>query len=330
MSDDKKSTELIGEQDYDIVSDPSIYDPEKWGARPDITPPLVSCIMLTCWPERQLKAHAAIRSFLMQTWEPRELVIINSSYRQPHEYRLLEQEAYDLPAKAIREVMVEKTSHMTVGDLRNLGLEASAGEWFTSWDDDDWSHPHRLEAIMERRQTGLAIVPAAHVRYNIQTNTAYVYENANEGCANIAVFPRSDKRFPPLIHQVPLSHAVREKGEDAVYLQEIWKGRYVVWQNRSQAHHYLRFFHGNNVCQKMLVMRRYTHEWYDGVWCRDPREEGYMEVEHTEYLKHVLKSQYNLPVDGKPWNPKSEEMPEELKKDEYGDTPEETPQPTAR
>lgn len=267
---------------------------------PDSIEPLVSCIMLTCWPERNQVAHAAIRSFLMQTWKSRELVIINNSYRQPDEYRLLDQVDYGLPARYVREIMVEYTDKMTVGDLRNLGLEACCGDWFLAWDDDDWSHPERIEYMMERRQPGMVLVPSAHVRYSFKTNSAFVYENKKVGAGNIVLYPRTSRRFPAMIRR-DANLVLGDKGEDNTHMHTDWEGRFVIWENREVAHHYLRFFHGGNLSEEQQVMRKYCTPRYRGVWMRDWRDDGFMRSNQTEYLKFILRNQYDHKIDGKPW-----------------------------
>jgi len=298
MNEKMIDDDLVVPPGPEIRSDPRPTKSLRLPAEPH--DPMVSCIMLTCWPSRNKYAHAAIRSFLMQSWPFRELVIVNNSFKKPDEYRLLDQEDYNLPARVVREVMVERTETMTVGDLRNIGLEACAGDWFIAWDDDDWSHPERLEHLMERRQPGLALVPSAHVRYSFKTNSAYVYENTEVGCGNIVLYPRTTKRFPPIVYHND-SMKLKQRGEDAVHLQDDWAGRYTIWHNRQEAHHYLRFFHEGNLCQEQQVMRKYGEPRYHGVWVRDWTQVGYMEAFQTEYLKYILRSQYATKIDGKPW-----------------------------
>jgi glycosyltransferase involved in cell wall biosynthesis len=226
----------------------------------------------------------------MQTYLFRELVIINNSYKRPGEYRLLEQRDYNLPSRFVREIMVERTDRMTVGDLRNIGVEASVGEWFIAWDDDDWSHPERLEYLMERRQPGLVVVPSSHVRYDVKHNTAFLYENQTEGCAGLALYPRTSRRYPPL-----------NRGEDSLFMLETWQQQFVVLDNRIDAHYYLRLCHDNNLSQRLSIMRKYANPRFHGVWVRDWKQVGYLESFHTEYLKRILREQYDLKIDGKPW-----------------------------
>lgn len=74
--------------------------------------PLVSCVMLTK-PGRERFMAEALECFESQTWPNREIVVVGDVG--------------------------------TVGEKRNMGASRSRGEIIAHWDDDDWSHPYRLE-----------------------------------------------------------------------------------------------------------------------------------------------------------------------------------------
>jgi glycosyltransferase involved in cell wall biosynthesis len=43
-------------------------------------------------------------------------------------------------------VIVQSTNpKLTLGELRNISIEQSSGEYFCQWDDDDWYHPDRIQ-----------------------------------------------------------------------------------------------------------------------------------------------------------------------------------------
>ena len=98
---------------------------------------LVSCLMVT--RNRLEQAKIAVRSFRRQTWPSRELVIVDTT------------EADDLP----RWVTSLNNSRIRVkfmpgctdslGDMRNVSIEEATGNYVCQWDDDDLSHPARLE-----------------------------------------------------------------------------------------------------------------------------------------------------------------------------------------
>lgn len=97
---------------------------------------MISCIMATRGgldPARQ-----AIANFRRQTFAARELVVVcadvNAAVRG-----LVE----NMGDAAIRFIPAPDAS--TVGGLRNAAIDAACGEHICVWDDDDISHPRRLE-----------------------------------------------------------------------------------------------------------------------------------------------------------------------------------------
>lgn len=106
--------------------------------------PLISCLMVT--QRRAAQAKAAVQSFLNQTWKERELVILDDSPE-------------DFGSEALKEhliMLADSRIHykrlapegLPLGDLRNLAIGEAAGEFIAQWDDDDLSHPQRLEIQM--------------------------------------------------------------------------------------------------------------------------------------------------------------------------------------
>lgn len=94
--------------------------------------PLVSCIMPTF--QRHSFVPLAIKYFLRQTYDSRELIIIDDGPDSIEE--LLPQD------ERIRYYRIARG--MTLGAKRNLACEYARGEIIAHWDDDDWYAPHRL------------------------------------------------------------------------------------------------------------------------------------------------------------------------------------------
>ena len=94
---------------------------------------LVSAIMPTGrLPGRRALSQVAIECFFRQTYPDRQLVIVNHS-----------EEPFGLEDPRVKEVVVRRPP--TLGELRNIGLDAADGELLITWDDDDWHHPCRME-----------------------------------------------------------------------------------------------------------------------------------------------------------------------------------------
>ena len=94
--------------------------------------------MLTA--NRQALADRAVRCYLSQTYEPRQLLIWDTGstpYQLP-----------DIPpdnGRRITLVHCEHTPPLKIGQLRNQALGfGRGGEIICHWDDDDWSAPERI------------------------------------------------------------------------------------------------------------------------------------------------------------------------------------------
>jgi len=106
-----------------------------------IDQPLVSCICIT--RNRVELLRRAINCFKGQSYFNKELVILyESDDLETGEYLKC------LEDSKIQIVEVNPNLRLTLGELRNLGIKSSKGEYFCQWDDDDWYHIRRLEFQM--------------------------------------------------------------------------------------------------------------------------------------------------------------------------------------
>jgi len=96
----------------------------------------ISCIMPT--RGRAFPARLAIACFQNQTYSNRELVVVTAAKNS--EVKALVAELDD---PRIR--FIEAPGAETVGDLRNCAIPQAAGDLIAVWDDDDLSHPYRLQ-----------------------------------------------------------------------------------------------------------------------------------------------------------------------------------------
>jgi glycosyltransferase involved in cell wall biosynthesis len=100
--------------------------------------PLVSCICVTHNKPHLLRR--AITCFERQTYPNKELVIVYESSDQATASFL---QAL-VPSEGIVPVMVSSEPKLSLGSLRNIGLDHSKGAYISQWDDDDWYHCERL------------------------------------------------------------------------------------------------------------------------------------------------------------------------------------------
>lgn len=105
-----------------------------------MTPPLVTCVMLTRWPERMAMVSDALASFHLQTYPNRELLVVN--------------EGEPLSSRDRRVRVINTGPRSSLGGQRDFGLVAASGEYVATWDDDDASCSRRLELQVERAERG--------------------------------------------------------------------------------------------------------------------------------------------------------------------------------
>lgn len=92
----------------------------------------VTCVLLTA--DRPAMTARAIRCFLAQTYEAKQLLILDNG-------KVPIQQAAD------QRVTYSKIEHgkLTFGELRNFANRMASTDLIAHWDSDDWSHPRRLE-----------------------------------------------------------------------------------------------------------------------------------------------------------------------------------------
>lgn len=95
---------------------------------------LVSCLMVT--KNRPVLALRAVKSFLAQTYPLRELVIVDES---DADWSGL------IPTTPLVRFYHYPGGNGPLGRMRNESLKLAKGGVVMQWDDDDWSHPERIE-----------------------------------------------------------------------------------------------------------------------------------------------------------------------------------------
>ncbi len=137
--------------------------------------PFVSCIMPTY--NRREFVPDAIRYFLRQDYESKELIIIDDGIDS------IEDLVPENPG--IRYLRLDKKH--TIGTKRNMACEEASGEIIAHWDDDDWMAPHRLSYQVEALTRGGPELDLCG------TNRLLFYD-MNAGLAWEYVYP-GDQRF---------------------------------------------------------------------------------------------------------------------------------------
>jgi glycosyltransferase involved in cell wall biosynthesis len=99
--------------------------------------PKVSVIMPTFSPGPGIRT--AIRGLLEQTWQNLEIIIVDDA--SPKEYRRV---FSDLGRADDRIRVIHQEQNAGAYVARNAGLAEATGEFITTADDDDWSHPDKI------------------------------------------------------------------------------------------------------------------------------------------------------------------------------------------
>lgn len=146
--------------------------------------PLVSVVITAFQPElRQLVT--SVRSLLAQTLSDIEVIIVDDSSGPNYSDVFKQVETMDARIKVIH---LETNSGTYAA--RNVGLSVAKGEFYTGQDDDDWSHPQRLEKQVNfMRQTPTAIgcrVDAVLCKENL-SRLRLGYKSVNSNASSLMV-----------------------------------------------------------------------------------------------------------------------------------------------
>lgn len=144
------------------------------------SPELISVIMTTYRPDRHA-VLASAKSILNQTWQNLELLVVDDA--SPSEFDHVLNELATLDERVTLHRLPRNQG--TYG-ARNFGLSKAHGVYITGQDDDDWSHPRRLEVQVRALRstddtpaTRLASLPARANLIRTRTGYGYVGENSS-------------------------------------------------------------------------------------------------------------------------------------------------------
>jgi hypothetical protein len=206
--------------------------------------PLISCLMTTY--DRLPLAKHAIRSFAAQTYPEKELVVVSDG--KPRFLQALERYATTLGLERVRFVQAGP-QRLTLGGLRNISLDAAAGDILCQWDDDDYSHPERLRVQAEQliRNDAAACFFTDHLQFIEELSTLYWVDwgLSKTTVAAEQLLPGTVMMRRGLPVRYPEEGPYARHGEDSVLLGSLWNTTTVV-PLRGAGHLYLYQFHGRN------------------------------------------------------------------------------------
>jgi glycosyltransferase involved in cell wall biosynthesis len=204
------------------------------------TRPKVSALLLTgrCL-NRYCLASVAIQCFFDQTWLNKELVIVN------HGEQSLLSGLNPAQQSMVREVRIKRPEGMTIGDMRNISMDSSTGDWLIQWDDDDWHHPLRIETQMGYASPETIVTFNWQVRCNLLNGAAF-YDKMDGGQHMSVCYPRTTHRYERL-----------NAREDTAFFKSFSK--VITIDNGPDEvpidpFMYVRFYHGMNIWDRRHIM----------------------------------------------------------------------------
>lgn len=212
------------------------------------TDPLVTAVMVTS--NKGLRAELARQSaicFLEQNYLNKELLVV------------MDHNSPDLMIFDPSIRVVRGHEGATLGELRNVGIEESAGEYIIQWDDDDW---HREDAIVyqlrELQTCDLAGRPfdgcclTQQIRYSFADNAGYV-KACPVGHAGTIMHRKA----------VDIRYNSERRSEDATFWKRFWEPPFNCKTLVNDPGIYLRFYHGANTWDRQHIMGSAKPNYFD-------------------------------------------------------------------
>lgn len=170
--------------------------------------PLISCLCVT-WDRAALLARS-INLFNNQTYPNKQLVVVCRS-EDSDTQNLLRQ----TNQKNIKIVSVENANQRKLGELRNLSIENSDGDYVCQWDDDDWYHPTRVDiqykAIEESGKKGSIL---SYILM-FDMNKKHAYLSTRRSWENSFMCERN------LLNEESIKFPALNQGEDTPFINEL-------------------------------------------------------------------------------------------------------------
>jgi len=205
-------------------------------------PPKVSCLLVTANRPRLIRR--ALWCYQQQTYEPLELVVLDNG-TDPVE-RIVR--SFDLPGD-VRYRHVDRGPDLWIGGLRNQALRMATGDIVVpQWDDDDWSHPERIERQVTVLQQGYDVC-------TLQGTLMHVHHPDYFHHPFIGILP--DGVPPTIMHRrdPSIRYPNIRRTSDTKYLND-WREKRAAILPREDSYLYLRYSHDGNLWGTDHFLRR--------------------------------------------------------------------------
>lgn len=159
--------------------------------------PLVSAI---CIIDKQIDLEKLISNFISQTYENKELIIVNNQKTQFHN------SSVDLQAR--KDIfLIDTPKQVSAGMARNYGISAANGTILAQFDSDHYHHSNRLEAqiaVIAQNDAHMCILSSC-LQYSFISGQGIICTNHNK------IIPNSMVCVRPLNVDYPDSNKLEEK-----------------------------------------------------------------------------------------------------------------------
>ena len=205
--------------------------------------PLISCLCVTR-NKAELLARA-IKCFKAQTYPKKELIIIYEN-----DDRCTKHLVQSIRNDEIRVVEVSSNPKTTLGELRNIAVQESRGDYVCQWDDDDWYHDRRMEVQMKS-------IAESFKRASVLLSWIVFDATANEAYISPMRIWEGSILFEKNIFSDELKYENISKGEDTGLVQKMLVKNYVYPLLAPCLYIYV--FHGKNTFDEGHFKKIFNH-----------------------------------------------------------------------
>lgn len=195
--------------------------------------PIVSCICITHHHLSYLQR--AVHYFQHQRYANKELIVAFQDDNLPTKewLKLL----HDPSIKALE---LPADSQLTLGEKRNAAINFCKGEYWCTWDDDDFHHPDRLTIQLDslRESECKSAALSRIILYDATTASAYISAK-RYAWEQTVLCERSLFMENPLFR-----YATKQRGEDSSLLHQLKETSLLLSIDRPEL--YIYTYHGSN------------------------------------------------------------------------------------
>ena len=192
----------------------------------------VSALMLTYLPIRFELAKRSIDCFLSQTYENKELIIINTGGNAY--FKQLDDYINSIEVNNIKHIYINR-SNKTLGDLRNISVKNATGEYLCTWVDDDFFLRQRLQ-FQAHFMKHLNLDMCMFSNFVLQVNDKKYAVSYGRGFEPSLMFKKCELHYPSV-----------NKHEDVIFIDNLCKAGKKGFVIDNDCNDYFYNFVGTNV-----------------------------------------------------------------------------------